>query len=88
VAGDVFDSHAPPPDAERMVYQFLAELVGRKIPAVVIGGNHDHPKRLAAVRPMLDSLSIYVRPELKAPDQAACSNSIRATRRRQIALVP
>ena len=88
VAGDVFDSHAPPPDAERMVYQFFAELVGRKIPAVVIGGNHDHPKRLAAVRPMLDSLSIFIRPELKRSDDGGVFEFHVREETAQIALIP
>jgi exonuclease SbcD len=63
VAGDLFDSQAPPAEAERLVYNFFAELVGSGIPAVVIGGNHDHPRRLAALRELLDSLKIYVRAE-------------------------
>lgn len=60
VAGDVFDSQAPSAEAERMVFSFFAGLVGRKIPAVVIAGNHDHPKRLAALRPLLETLLIHV----------------------------
>ena len=43
LAGDIFDSSSPPPDAERLVYNFFAELIGRGTEAVVIGGNHDHP---------------------------------------------
>jgi len=68
VAGDVFDSPAPPPDAERLVYDFLASLLSHGIPAVVIGGNHDHPKKLAALARLLEGLRIHVRPEVKRPD--------------------
>jgi exonuclease SbcD len=68
VSGDLFDSQAPSPDAERLVYNFFAELLARDIPAVVIGGNHDHPKRLAALRKLLDQLKIYIRPEPVRPD--------------------
>ena len=67
--GDLFDSHAPPPDAERLVYNFFAELIGRKIPAVVIAGNHDHPRRLAALRQMLDPAGIYIRSEPARPSE-------------------
>lgn len=67
VSGDIFDSYAPSPEAERLVYNFFAELLARKIPAVVIGGNHDHPRRLAAIRQLLDHLDIYIRPEPAAP---------------------
>ncbi len=41
VAGDVFDSPAPPADAEHAVLSFFAKLIQHNIGAVVIGGNHD-----------------------------------------------
>jgi DNA repair protein SbcD/Mre11 len=68
VTGDLFDSRAPAPEAEKLVYTFFADLVKNRIPAVVIGGNHDHPKRLAALRELLDPLSIFIRPEPARPD--------------------
>lgn len=67
ITGDVFDSHAPPPDAERLAFHFLSELKVLRIPAVVIGGNHDHPKRLLALRDVLEFLDVYVRPEPVRP---------------------
>src|SRR5437867_10136167 len=67
VSGDVFDSQAPPPEAERLAYNFFAELVRARIPAVVIGGNHDHPKRLGALRQLLDPLQMFFRPEPVRP---------------------
>jgi len=67
VAGDVFDSRAPSPEAERVVYSFFAELMGRGIAAIVIGGNHDHPKRLNALRGLLDPMRIFLRPEPQRP---------------------
>jgi len=66
VAGDVYDSYAPPADAERLVYDFFAELVGAGMCAVVIGGNHDHPHRLAAMARLLDPLRIFVRGQAEA----------------------
>src|SRR5437868_6661803 len=68
VTGDLFDSQVPTPDSERLVYKLFAELLARGISGVVIGGNHDHPKRLAALRQLLDPLGIYVRPEPAAPN--------------------
>lgn len=68
VAGDVFDSPAPPPEAERLVYDFLARLLADGIPAVLIAGNHDHPKKLAALARLLEGLRIYVRPEVRRPE--------------------
>lgn len=68
VAGDVFDSYAPSADAERLVFSALSELVGSKITTIVIAGNHDHPKRLAAIREILAPLQIFVRAEPQMPE--------------------
>jgi len=67
ITGDVFDSQAPPPEAERLAFNFFSELRGLNIPAVVIGGNHDHPKRLLAIREVLHLLNIHIRPEPVRP---------------------
>jgi exonuclease SbcD len=71
VAGDVFDTSAPAPEAERLVYGFFGELYGAGIPAVVIAGNHDHPKRLDAVAPLLTSLGIHARGIARGPADGA-----------------
>jgi exonuclease SbcD len=63
VAGDIFDSVAPPPEAERIVFDFFRELIGTRIPAVVIAGNHDHPRRLNAFSRVLDLVNVHVRGE-------------------------
>jgi exonuclease SbcD len=67
VAGDVYDSFTPSAEAERLVCDTLAEIAGAGISTVVIGGNHDHPKRLAALRNLGNPLRIYVRPEPCGP---------------------
>ena len=69
VAGDVFDSPAPPPEAEKLVYDFLARLVSERIACVLIAGNHDHPRKLGALASLLEGLRIHVRPEVRPPDQ-------------------
>ncbi len=68
VAGDVFDSTTPPPEAEELLFGFLRELFGAGIPAVIIGGNHDHPKRLAAVSRVLELVNVHVRAEAVVPE--------------------
>lgn len=60
VAGDVFDSAVPPPEAERILFHFLGEMIGAGIPAVVIAGNHDHPRRMNAYAPVLARLGVRV----------------------------
>lgn len=63
VAGDLFDSASPPAEAERLVYEFFRSLWGEGISAVVIGGNHDHRRRLAAVSGLLGVIDVQVRAE-------------------------
>jgi exonuclease SbcD len=65
VAGDVFDSPAPPPEAEKLVYDLLARLVSERIPAVLIAGNHDHPRRLGALARLLEGVGVHIRPEVR-----------------------
>jgi exonuclease SbcD len=88
VTGDVFDSSAPPPDAERLVYDFLSELCGARIPAVIIGGNHDHPRRLLAIREILQRLDIHVRPEPARPEAGGVIQLTRGGETAQIAALP
>src|SRR5512141_3239161 len=68
VAGDVFDSPAPPPEAEKLVYDFLARLLAERIACVVIACNHDHPRKLGAPASLLEGLRIHVRPEVRPPE--------------------
>jgi exonuclease SbcD len=74
LAGDVFDTSTPAPEAEALVYAFFRDLYGAGIPAVVIGGNHDHPKRLDAVAPLLGSLGIHMRGVPRGPGDGALIN--------------
>jgi exonuclease SbcD len=53
VAGDLFETAAPGPDAERIVYEALLELAA-VAPVIVVAGNHDNPQRLRAVAPLLE----------------------------------
>ncbi len=52
VAGDLFETSAPGPESEQIVYRALLALA-EVAPVVVIGGNHDNPRRLEAVSPLL-----------------------------------
>lgn len=69
LAGDVFDSPAPPAEAEKLVYDFLARLLPDRVACVVIAGNHDHPRRLAALARLLEGLRIHVRADVRPPDE-------------------
>lgn len=62
VAGDVFDVKAPSPQAQNLYYGFLARIVRDRLcrTVVVIAGNHDNPKFLAAPSELLENLGIAV----------------------------
>ncbi|MBI3682560.1 MAG: exonuclease subunit SbcD [Acidobacteria bacterium] len=88
VAGDVFDSQAPPAEAERLVYGFFAGLAAKQIPAVVIAGNHDHPRRFEALRPLIERMRIHVRPFVKPPGEGGVIELTAGSERALIAVVP
>jgi exonuclease SbcD len=69
VVGDLFDSAAPTPEAERLVYRTLLDLGrdGRQV--VVVAGNHDNPRRLAAVAPVFDQANVHLHTAVLRPDQ-------------------
>lgn len=69
VAGDVFDTAAPTPEAEQVVYAALLALSQRVQHVVVIAGNHDNARRLAAVQPLLALTNVHVLPTLARPDR-------------------
>jgi len=54
VAGDLFETAAPAPESEEIVYQALLALAATGAVVAVIAGNHDNTRRLAAVAPLLE----------------------------------
>ena len=88
VCGDVFDGRAPSAEAEKTVFSFFADLVKRSIAAVIIGGNHDHPKRLGALRRLLDPLHILIRPEPMRPDDGGVIEVSAGDEMARIAVLP
>jgi len=68
VAGDLFDSASPTPESEEIVYYALLELARVTEWVVVISGNHDNPRRLAAVEPLMRLTNIRVLPVLARPE--------------------
>ena len=68
VAGDLFDTASPTPEAERIVYRALLDLAAGGRPVVVLAGNHDSAPRLAAVAPLSEASGITVAPAIRPPD--------------------
>jgi DNA repair protein SbcD/Mre11 len=69
VAGDVFDSAAPTPDAERIVYRALLDLAATGASVLVLAGNHDSERRLQAVAPLLELGRVTTRASFARPDE-------------------
>ncbi|MGQ0617372.1 MAG: metallophosphoesterase family protein [Acidimicrobiia bacterium] len=53
VVGDLFDTAAPTPEAERIVFKALLDLADTGAHVIVLAGNHDSDRRLQAVGPVL-----------------------------------
>ena len=68
VAGDLFDSASPTAESEEIVYGALLELAHATEWVVVISGNHDNPRRLAAVEPLMRLTNIRVLASLALPE--------------------
>lgn len=85
VAGDLFDTASPSPEAERIVYRALVDL-GRLAPVVVVPGNHDNERRLDAVAPLFESAGVRIRAFVNnvAPLEITTSSGERA----RIATIP
>ena len=84
VAGDQFDTSSPGPDAERLVYQTLLDLAA-VAPVVMVAGNHDHPRRLEAVAPLLGLGRVTVGSALARPDGGGVINPVPDVR---VAMLP
>ncbi|HEU5111554.1 MAG TPA: exonuclease SbcCD subunit D [Micromonosporaceae bacterium] len=61
VAGDLYDTAAPPADATRVVTRALSALRATGAEVVAIGGNHDNGQALDALRPWADAAGITLR---------------------------
>lgn len=88
VAGDVFESAAPAPDAERIAYRALLDLAD-VAPVVVVSGNHDNERRLQAVEPLLGLGRITTRAMLARPEEGGVlAVEAPSGERAQVALLP
>ena len=68
VAGDQFDVQAPSPEAEQIVWSTMQDLA-EVAPVVAVAGNHDNPRRLDAVRPLLAANAIHAVGGMRRPEE-------------------
>ncbi|KJU77444.1 exonuclease SbcD [Ectopseudomonas oleovorans] len=64
IAGDVFDTGAPPSYAREQYYRLVVELRDAGCAQVVLGGNHDSPAMLGESRSLLAQLGTQVVPSV------------------------
>lgn len=69
VVGDLFETAAPAPESEEIVYRALLDLADTGAEVVVVAGNHDNPRRLDAVAPLLDLGRVHVLAAPARPDE-------------------
>lgn len=62
IAGDVFDTGAPPSYAREQYYRLVVDLRDAGCALVVLGGNHDSPAMLGESRSLLAQLGTHVVP--------------------------
>ncbi len=60
VAGDIFDTTAPPSYAREMYFDFIAKIHQLNCQLIVIAGNHDSVAMLIESKPVLNHLSTHV----------------------------
>ena len=73
VAGDLFETAAPTPEAEAIVYDTFLRLA-EIAPVVAIAGNHDNPRRLGAVAPLLELGQVTLLAEPAGPGDGGLVN--------------
>ena len=88
VAGDLFDSATPSPEAERIVYRALLDLAEGGRPVIVIAGNHDSAQRLGAVAPLSEASGIHVAAAVRPPGDGGVVEVAAGGERAQVALLP
>ena len=88
IAGDLFDSSAPAPAADALVYQTLLDLAETGAHVAVIAGNHDNPKRLSAVRRLLALGRVQMVAEPLRPNEGSVTHSVVGDERLTIASLP
>jgi DNA repair protein SbcD/Mre11 len=89
VAGDQFDTGAPSAESERIVYRALLDLADTGAHVVVLAGNHDNPRRWAAIRPLLELGNVHLADQIARPDAGGVLDlSTRDGEVARVALVP
>jgi DNA repair protein SbcD/Mre11 len=88
IAGDLFDTATPTAESEQIVYEALLALSQCAQHVVMISGNHDNHRRLAAIKPLLELTNIHVAPTVARPDGGGCLKLVVADQVLNLSLLP
>ncbi len=89
VAGDLYDTAAPTPQAIRLVIRALTALRQIAASVVVIGGNHDNGAALDALRPWAEAAGITLRGSVRdSPDEHIIDGQTAGGERWQVVALP
>jgi DNA repair protein SbcD/Mre11 len=87
--GTQFDTGAPSAESERIVYRALLDLADTGAHVVVLAGNHDNPRRWAAVRPLLELGNLHLAEQVARSDRGGVLDlTTRDGEVARVALVP
>lgn len=62
ICGDVYDKSVPSGEAVLLFDDFLCRVAQRKVPVLIISGNHDSPERLSFGNRLMEPAGIYLSP--------------------------
>ena len=62
ICGDVYDKSVPSGEAVMLFDDFLCRVAQRKVPVLIISGNHDSPERLSFGNRLMEPAGIYLAP--------------------------
>lgn len=89
VAGDLYDTAAPTPEATRLVTRALTALRRTGADVVAIGGNHDNGQALDALRPWAEAAGITLRGGVRDnPDEHVVDGTTTGGERWRLAALP
>ncbi|MBQ1073590.1 exonuclease SbcCD subunit D [Micromonospora sp. C31] len=89
VAGDLYDTAAPTPEATRLVTRALTALRRTGADVVAIGGNHDNGQALDALRPWAEAAGITLRGGVRDnPDEHVIDGTTVGGERWRLAALP
>ncbi|MER7456998.1 exonuclease SbcCD subunit D [Micromonospora sp. NPDC126480] len=89
VAGDLYDTAAPTPEATRLVTRALTALRRTGADVVAIGGNHDNGPALDALRPWAEAAGITLRGGVReSPDEHVIDGTTAGGERWRLAALP